>query len=186
MSKSTALRVILTIAGLATLLIAAASIMAARSYVSCAVELLNAAPASDSNPPESFRRQARTLWIKRDVFLARALVESCGLPRRGIPRQVVALGGIRAQLTSTQREALAAALILADGGQSRGITRLAIAEFHKLPVELTESEMAWLFVVGQQPDCSRRLTPSDADRKICSGLYEDLLARLSRAAAPKT
>ena len=184
MNKSTAPRVLLAFGALAALSFGTVSFMAARSYVTCAVELLSEAPASDSNPPESFRRQARTLWGKRDIFVARALVEKCGWETRSIflPRPVSALVGMRARLAPPQREALAATLIHAHGG--RGITRLASEEFGKPPRELSESEMAWLFVVGQRPTCSQRLEPSDAERKACSSIHEGLLARLAAAASP--
>lgn len=94
-------------------------------------------------------------------------------------RQLLALSATKTQISEPQRERLASVLIPAQGG--RGITRLAHAEWGRPPEALSESEMTWLFVVGQMPDCSKRLATSETDNQVCARLYESLLAQFPGA-----
>ncbi len=180
MKKSTTLGILGAISLAAALLVATQSMVAARSHVDCASRVLRGASPTDSSPPAIFRRLAPALWPKRDVFLARALARECtSEPRNGVGRvrhELFALGVIKASLSSPQRESLAAVLLPAHGG--RGITRSAQAEWGRPPSDLSESEMTWLFVVGQRPDCSKRLTTSERDRQTCARIFESLIARI--------
>lgn len=190
MKKSTVLTILGAIALAVALFVATRSIMAVRSYVDCASRVLSGASPTDSSPPATFRRLAPALWRKRDVYLARVLARECTSgPRSGVDKvrhELFALGAIKASLSSAQRESLAAVLLPAHGG--RGITRSAQAEWGRPPADLSDSEMTWLFVVGQMPSCSTRLTASERDRQTCARLFESLSANLPRppSSVPQT
>lgn len=182
MKKSTALKIIGAIALAAVLMVAASAIVASRSYVECASRLVSGAPPTDSSPPPSFRRLSAAFWGHRDLYLARVLARECATEARGgvsrLRRELLALGVVKARLDLPQRETLSAVLLPAPGG--RGLTRLAQAEWGRAPAALNESEMTWLFVVGQMPSCSNQGDTSEPDRQICTRLYQSLLAELPR------
>lgn len=182
MKKSAALANLGAIALAAVVLVMIWAIVAARPYVDCASRILGGASPTDSSPPATFRRLAPVFWPKRDLFLARALPRECttGL-RSGVDKvrhELFALGVLKASLSSSQRESLAAVLLPAHGG--RGITHSSQAEWGRPPADLSDSEMTWLFVVGQRPTCSARLTTSEQERQGCAQLFETLIARLPR------
>jgi hypothetical protein len=176
MKRSVALGILVVIALAVALLIATRSGAGAQAYVDCASRVLSGASPTDSSPPANFRRLAPRLWSKRDLYLARVLARECtSEPRSGVGRvrhELFALGAIKSVLSSSQRESLAAVLLPAHGG--RGITRSAQAEWGRPPADLSDSEMTWLFVVGQRPDCSKRLTTSERERQTCAQIFKSL------------
>lgn len=174
MKKSTALAILGVMALALTVLVVARSMAAARSYVDCAARVLSGAPPTDASPPKAFRRLQPVIWRTRDLYLARVLARECNTgPQGGVDRvrqELFALGVVKSSLSSPLRESLAAMLLPAHGG--RGITQSARAEWGRLPADLNESEMTWLFVVGQRPTCSNRLTLSEGERQACAEIFE--------------
>jgi hypothetical protein len=164
---------------LAALAVGFNALFASRSFVDCASRIAGEAPPGDRLPPESFRRLSRAFWSKRDLYLTRVLTRECatelGWARR-FGRQAVALGTLAARLPSEQRENLAAVLLPAHGG--RGLTHSAQTEWGRPPEALSDSEMTWLFVVGQDPSCSRARDVPARDRQYCATTYENLLSEL--------
>jgi len=178
--KSTAVAVLAVIFLLAALAYSVNAVLASRAYLDCASRLINEAPPGDRLPPESFRRLARAFLPKHDLYLVRVLARECAkepgmIPRR-FNRQLVVLGTLKLRLPSHQRETLASVLFSAYGG--RGLTHAAQTEWGRPPEALTDPEMAWLFVVGSLPDCSRARTGSGRDRQACDYNYKLLLSKL--------
>lgn len=174
MKKSTALAILGVMALALAALVVARSVVAARSYVDCAARVLSGAPPTDASPPAVFRRLQPVIWRARDLYLARVLARECNTgPQGGVDRvrhEVFALGVVKTSLSSSQRESLAAMLLPAHSG--RGITQSAQAEWGRPPADLNESEMTWLFVVGQRPTCSNQLTLSEGERQECAEIFE--------------
>jgi hypothetical protein len=184
MKKSTAVKVLAVILLAAVLLAAASAMSAAQSYSQCASRIIGSAPPTDSQPPDMFRDLSRNLWGSRDVFLARRLPEECKNEGGGVlsklGSQLFASLAIKRGLSVEERQTLSGILIPAHGG--RGLTHSAQTEWGRLPASLSEEEMAWLFVVGQNPEnCSKQGTGSESERRACEDLYQSLLARLPGA-----
>lgn len=178
MKKSTALGLLGAIALAGALLVVTWFLRAAPVHVDCASRILSSAAPTDSSPPAAFHRLAPALWSKRDLYLARVLARECtsdswsGADR--VRHEIVVLGVIKAHLSQSQRESLAATLLPAHGG--RGITHSARAEWGRPPADLSDSEMTWLFVVGQRPSCSKRAATSERESQECARLFESLMA----------
>jgi len=184
MKKSTVIKVLGAILLAAALLAAASAMSAAQSYSKCASRIISSAPPTDSQPPDMFRDLSRNLWGSRDVFLARRLPEECQSEGGGVlsrlGSQLFAGMAIKRGLSVEERQTIAGILIPAHGG--RGLTHSAQTEWGRPPASLSEEEMAWLFVVGQNPEnCSKKGTASEADRRACEDLYKSLLTRLPGA-----
>jgi hypothetical protein len=181
-SKSTAVNTFLGIVIAVVLLAAVLAIVAVNSYVDCASRLLGGASPSDVFPPPTFRRVAVEFWGHRDLYLARVLAQECAADARGgtrrLDREAFALGAVKTLISSSQRVTLSAVFLPAHGG--RGLTRSALAEWGRPPADLNESEMTWLFVVGQDPSCSKQRGPAESSRDFCASLYQSRLAQLSR------
>lgn len=179
-SRSTAVNTLLGIGIAVVLLASVLAIVAVQSYVGCASRLLSGASPSDLFPPATFRRFAAESWQYRDLYLARVLAQECAADAPGgsrrYDRELLALGAVRTMISSSQRETLGAVLLPAPGG--RGLTRSAMAEWGRPPADLNESEMTWLFVVGQQPRCSRHRASAERDRDFCANLHQSLLAEM--------
>ena len=181
MKKSTVVKALGAIALVTVLLAAVGSIVTARSYADCVSRIVQSAPPTDARPPATFQRLSRVFWGHRDVGLARILVHECtsdeprGLRRLG--SQTFALGVVKGRLGWPERMALSSIFLPAHGG--RGLTRSAHAEWGRPPASLSESEMAWLFVVGQEPSCSKQRPDSESDRQVCAQIYQGRLAQLS-------
>jgi hypothetical protein len=182
MKKSTVVKALGAILLSAVLLAAVGAVTTAQSYAECVSQIIRSAPPTDSRPPALYRDLSRVAWGHRDVFLARVLARECtsegggGLRRLG--SQLFGLGVIKARLSLHDRQTLSSIFFLTPGG-GRGLTRAAQEEWGRPPASLNESEMTWLFVVGQAPSCSKRVG-SEADRQVCEQIYQSLLARLPR------
>ena len=180
MKKSTVIKVLGAIFLAAVLLAAAGVLSAAQSYSQCASRLVSSAPPTDSQPPDMFRDLSRNFWGSRDVFLARRLPEECKSEGAGVlsglGRQLFGSIAVKRGLSVEERQTIAGILIPALGG--RGLTHSAQTEWGRLPASLNEEEMAWLFVVGQNPKCSKQGTGSESERRACEDLYQSLLTRL--------
>jgi len=92
-----------------------------------------------------------------------------------ISRELIALGAVKTMLDPYQRLTLGAVLFRTPGG--RGLTYAAQTEWGRPPAALNESEMTWLFVIGQWPHCSKHRVIPEAERKECEDLYQSLLTR---------
>lgn len=184
MKKSTVVAVLLAVLLLAALAVSFNAVRASRSYLACASRLASEAPPGDRSPPESFRRLSRELMPRRDLYISGVLARECakelGTAPRGFGRRMALLGALKAQLSSDQRESLAAILIAGRGG--RGLTHSALTEWGRPPEALTDAEMIWLFVVGTNPNCSRAGVVPERDKEFCSHNYELRLSRLRRQA----
>lgn len=182
MKKSTAVKVLGVILLAAVLLAAFGAVTTARSYTECASRLIRGAPPTDSRPPALYRDLSREFWGHRDVFLARTLARECtsesGGGMRRLGSQLFGLGVVKTRLNPRDRETLSSIFFLTPGG-GRGLTRAAQEEWGRPPASLDESEMTWLFVVGQAPSCSKR-SGAEADRQVCEQIYQSLLARLEQ------
>lgn len=178
MRKSTVLKILGAIALAAVLLASMRAIGAARSYADCVSRIVTSAPATDSSPPATFRQLSTTFWGHRDLALARVLAAECTTEPSGDfrrrRRELFALGIVKTRLSWPQRVTLSSIFLPAHGG--RGLTHSAQTEWGRPPASLDESEMTWLFVVGQNPNCSKRAA-SEKDRQFCDSLYQSLLAR---------
>lgn len=95
-----------------------------------------------------------------------------------VQHELLALGIVKTRFSLAQRESLGAALIPAHGG--RGLTHSAQTEWRRLPDDLDETAMTWLFVVGQMPSCSKQRDLSERERQGCESLYQTLLAEIPR------
>lgn len=186
MRKSTVVQTLFGTVVAAVLLVAVLVIFAANSYVGCASRLLSGAPPADVFPPATYRRLAVPFWGHRDLFLARVLARECAADSRGgigrFDRQVLALGAVKTLIDWPQRVTLSAVFMPVPGG-GRGLTRASLAEWGRPPADLDESEMTWLFVVSQQPDCSKHRV-AEKDRDACASLYQSLLDKLPRPSSP--
>lgn len=174
MKKSTVLTILGVIALISAVFVVTRSLAAARSYQNCVTRVLAAAPPTDASPPAAFRRLQPEIWRKRDLYLARVLARECNSgPRDGVDKarqELFALGVVKSSLSPSLKESLAATLLPAHEG--RGITQSAQMEWGHPPAALDDSEMTWLFVVGQRPTCSNRLTLADGERKACREIFE--------------
>lgn len=190
MKKTTVVAILSVVVILAALAIGLNAVFDSRSYLDCASRLAGEAPSGDRLPPDSFRRLSRAFWGKRDVYLARELAHECamalGKAPRGFGRQLVVLGTLTARLPSDQRENLAAIFIPAYGG--RGLTHSARTEWGRPPGTLSDAEMTWLFVVGQDPSCTRARAVPERDQQYCDDVYDRMLSDLRRldSSAPGT
>ena len=190
MKKSTAVAILSVALLVAALAISVNAVMASRSYLDCALRLTSEAPSGDRLPPESFRRLSRVFWGKRDVYLARVLARECanepGKAPGGLRRQAIVLGTLSVRLPSDQRENLAATFMPAYSG--RGLTHSARTEWGRPPEALNDSEMTWLFVVAQDPNCTRARAVPEQDQQHCADVYERMLSELRSldSAAPVT
>lgn len=169
---------------LVMLLVAAiVAIIAAQSYESCVSRIIKSAPLTDAQPPATFQRLSRTFWGHRDLGLARILEHECtsgehqGLRRLG--SRTIALGVVKGLLGWPERVALSSVFLPAHGG--RGLTHSAHMEWSRPPASLSEPEMTWLFVVGQEPSCSKQRPDSESDRQVCALLYQGRLDQLARS-----
>lgn len=180
MKRSSAVTVLSAVLLLAVLVVGFNSVLVSRSYLECASRLASEAPPGDRLPPESFRRLSRVFWSKSEIYLSRVLANECpkedGTAPRRFGRRLVALGTLAARIPSDQSEKLAAVFIPAYKG--RGLTHSARTEWGRPPEALTDTEMAWLFVVGQSPSCSRAGVVPERDRQFCADTYERLLSDL--------
>jgi hypothetical protein len=181
-SKSTVVQTLFGIVAAVVLLTAVLTIFAVSSYVDCASRLLGGASPSDVFPPPTFRRLAVEFWGHRDLYLARVLAQECAADAPGgtrrFDREALALGAVKTLINSSQRVTLSAVFLPAHGG--RGLTHSALAEWGRPPADLNESEMVWLFVVGQEPSCSKQRGTAEQDRDFCASLYQSRLAELPR------
>jgi hypothetical protein len=184
LKKSTVVKALGAIVLVAILIIAAGAMRASQSYVDCASRIVRSAPPTDARPPATFLRLSRAFWGHRDVYLARVLARECmgdgHQDRDGWKRQMFALGVVKGRLSFPERQTLESILFHAHGG--RGLTRSAHAEWGRPPASLSEPEMTWLFVVAQNPGCSKQRpdSKSEPDRQFCEQLYQSLLAQLPR------
>lgn len=183
MKKPAIVKVLGIIVLVAVLLAAAGAVVATRSYVDCVSRIVRSASPTDARPPATFRTLSRVFWGHRDVYLARVLARECTSDghdgTRGWGSQLFALGVVKGRLSFPERQTLSSILLPTHGG--RGLTRAAHAEWGRPPASLSESEMTWLFVVGQMPSCSKQRPDSEPDRQICADLYQSLLARIPRS-----
>ena len=181
--KSIIVKVLCAIVLVAVLIAAAGAMNATQSYVQCASRIVSSAPPTDSRPPAAFPRLARVFWQHRDLYVARVLARECknegGKGMRRFGSELFALGVVKARLSLPDRETLSSILLPVFGG-GRGLTRAAHVEWGRPPASLSESEMTWLFVVGQMPSCSKRKANSEPDRQTCERLYQSLLAQTPR------
>lgn len=182
MKKSTAVKALGAIVLVLFLIAAIGAILTARSYENCVSRIIRSAPPTDVRPPATFLRLSRVFWGHRDLGLARVLENECvsdkhkGLRKLG--GQAFALGMVKGWLSWPQRMTLSSILLPAHGG--RGLTRSAQAEWGRPPASLSEPEMAWLFVVSQEPSCSKQRPDSEADWQVCANLYQGRLAQIPR------
>jgi hypothetical protein len=183
MKKSKVIKVLGAILLAAVLLAAAGVMSAAQSYSKCASRIISSAPPTDSQPPDMFRDLSRNFWGGRDLFLARRLPNECKSEGGGflsrLGRQLFGNIAVTRGLSVEERQTSAGILIPAHDG--RGLTHSAQTEWGRLPASLNEEEMAWLFVVGQNPKCSKQGTGSESERRACEDLYQSLLTRLPGA-----
>lgn len=180
MKRSAAVAILSVALLVAALAIGVNAVLASRSYLDCASRLTGEAPSGDRLPTESFRRLSRVYWGKRDLYLARVLARECakepGKEPGGLRRQAIVLGTLSARLTSDQRENLSAVFIPAYGG--RGLTHSARTEWGRPPEALNDTEMTWLFVVAQDPNCTRSRVVPEQDQQHCADVYERMLFEL--------
>ena len=188
MKKSTVVKAICAIVLVAVLIAAVGAIGAVRSYKDCASRIVESAPPTDARPPAMFLRLSRVLWGHRDLGLARILVHECTHAGKngtdGWGSRMFAFGLVKGRLSRPERLRLSSVLFPAHGG--RGLTRSAQAEWGRPPESLSESEMAWLFVVGQEPGCSKRRPDFESHRQVCEQLYQGRLAQIATSAGPAT
>jgi hypothetical protein len=179
-SKSTVVHTLFGIVSAVVLLASVLAIFAVNSYVDCASRLLSGAHPTDVFPPPTYRRLAVAFWGHRDLFLARVLAQECAADARGgmrrFDREALALGAVKTLISSSQKQTLSAVFMPAHGG--RGLTRSALAEWGRAPADLNESEMIWLFVVAQEPSCSKQRGAAEKDQDSCALLYESRLSTL--------
>jgi hypothetical protein len=183
MKNSALVKALGAIVLVALLIAAVGAIVTARSYADCVSRIVQSAPPTDARPPATFVRLSRVFWGHRDLGLARRLTQECtsdehkGMRRLG--SQTFAVGVVKGRLSWPERMVLSSIFLPAQGG--RGLTHSAYAEWGRPPASLSESEMAWLFVVGQEPSCSKQRPDSESDRKVCAILYQGRLDQLSSA-----
>ncbi|HEV8578091.1 MAG TPA: hypothetical protein VGX68_03330 [Thermoanaerobaculia bacterium] len=186
MKKSTVVKVLCAIVLVVVLVVAAGGIVAARSYVDCASRIISSAPPTDARPPAIFRSLSRAFWGNRDIYLARVLLRECKSDghnaRRSLRSQTFALAVVKGRLSFPERVTLSSIFLPAYGG--RGLTRSAHAEWGRPPASLSEAEMMWLFVIGQEPGCSKQRPDYHANRQMCEGLYQSYRARLDASVSP--
>jgi hypothetical protein len=183
--KSTVVKALCAIALVVVLVIAVGAMRAAQSYMDCASRIVTSAPPTDARPPAIFLRLSRAFWGHRDLGLARILAHECTSDgKSGWGSQMFALGVVKGRLSWPERLTLSSILLPAHGG--RGLTRSAQAEWRRPPARLSESEMAWLFVVGQEPSCSKQRPDSESDRQVCAQIYQGRLAQIPTSTGPAT
>ena len=183
MKKSTVLKGLGTIVLVALLGAAIVAILAAQSYEDCVSRLIKSAPPTDAQPPAAFQRLSRIFWGHRDLGLARILEQECTSDEHGVLHRLggrtFALGVVKGLLGWPERLALSSIFLPAHDG--RGLTHSAHMEWGRPPASLNELEMTWLFVVGQEPGCSKRRPGSESDRQACATLYQGRLDQLARS-----
>jgi hypothetical protein len=181
MKKSMIVKGLGTIVLVVLLVAAIGAIIAAQSYENCVSRLIKSAPPTDARPPATFDRLSRAFWGHRDLGLARSLEQECTSGEHQVLRRLgsrtFALGVVKGLLGWPERVALSSIFLPAHGG--RGLTHSAQMEWGRPPGSLSEPEMTWLFVVGQEPSCSKQRPDSESDRQICEVLYQGRLAQLS-------
>ena len=188
MKKSTVIKTLCAVVLVAVLIAAAGAMRAARSYRDCASRIVESAPPADARPPAMFLRLSRVPWGHRDLGLARILAHECTSAGKngtdGWGSRTFAIGVVKGWLSWPERLRLSSVLLPAHGG--RGLTRSAQAEWGRPPESLSESEMAWLFVVGQEPGCSKRRPDFESNRQFCEQLYQGRLAQIATSTGPET
>lgn len=188
MKKSAVIKVLGAIVLVAVLVVAAATMSATRAYADCVSRIVKSAPPTDVRPPATFLRLSRAFWGNRDLGLARILAHECTNDGKNDTgrwgSQMFAVGMVKGRLSWPERLRLSSILLPAHGG--RGLTRSAQAEWGRPPASLSEAEMAWLFVVGQEPSCSKQRPDSESDRQVCAQMYQWRLAQIPTSTGPAT